>query len=96
MGGVIAGMEGDREKALLTVRQIEDPKTGPIGFNFIAFVYLALGDLDSFFEYMNKALEAHALIPSMVMYSPLLAKVWADPRYLELMENVRRRLNLTK
>ena len=47
MGGVIAAMEGDRERALLAVRKIEDAKMGPIGFNFIGFVYYGLGDLDS-------------------------------------------------
>jgi adenylate cyclase len=96
VGGVIAAMEGDREKALLAVRKIEDAKTGPVGFNFIAYVYHALGDLDSYFEYMNKALEAHAIVASAVMYSPLLAKTRADPRYLELVEKLRRQCGLTK
>ena len=95
-GGIIAALEGDREKALLAVKKIEDAKMGPIGFNYIGYVYHALGDLDSYFEYMNKALEAHALIPSTMMYSPLFAKARADPRYLELMEKIRRQLGLTK
>ena len=90
MGGVIAAMEGDREKALLAVRKIEDAKMGPIGFNYIGYVYHALGDLDSYFEYMNKALEAHTIIPSTMMYSPLFAKARADARYLELLERLRK------
>jgi adenylate cyclase len=96
MGGVIAALEGDRERALLAVRKIEDAKMGPIGFNYIGYVYHALGDLDSYFEYMNKALETHALTPSPMMYSPLFARARADPRYLELMEKTRRQLGLTK
>ena len=96
LGGVIAAMEGDREKALLAVKKIEDAKMGPISFNYIGYVYHALGDLDSYFEYMNKALEAHTLTPSRMMYSPLLAKARADPRYLELMEKIRRQLGLKK
>ena len=96
MGGVIAGMEGDRERALLAIRKIEDAKIGPIGFNYVGYIYHALGDLDSYFHYMNEALEAHAIIPLLVMYSPLLAKARADPRYLELMEKIRRQLRLTK
>ena len=59
MGGVIAALEGDRERALLAIRNIEAAKMGPIGFNYIGYVYHALGELDSCFEYMNKALEAH-------------------------------------
>jgi adenylate cyclase len=96
LGGFIAALEGDRERALLAVKKIEDAKVGPLSFNYIGYVYHALGDLEGYFEYMNKALEAHTLIPSTMMYSPLLAKARADPRYLELMEKIRRQLGLTK
>jgi len=96
LGGVIAALEGDRERALLAIRKIEDAKMGPVGFNFIAYVYHALGDLGSYFEYMNRALEAHAIAPSMLVHSPLLAKARADPRYLELVEKLRRQCGLTK
>jgi TolB-like protein len=95
-GGIIAALEGDREKALLAVKKIEDAKIGPLGLNYIGYVYHALGDLDSFFEYMNKALETHALIPSTLMYSRLLDRGRADPRYLQLIDKIRRELNLTK
>jgi len=96
MGGVVAAMEGDRERALLAVRKIEDAKMGPVGFNFIGYVYHALGDLDSFFECMNKALVGHGLIVSMLMYSPLFAKARADPRYMEFLAKMRKQLGLTK
>ena len=95
-GGAIAALEGDREKALLAVKKIEDAKIGPLGFNYIAYIYHALGDLHSYFESMNKAIETHALIPSTLMYSRLLAGARADPRYVELMEKIRRQLGLTK
>jgi TolB-like protein len=93
MGGVIAALEGDREKALLVVRKI---KMREVGLNYIGYVYYALGDLDSYFEYMNKAREAHTIIPSTLMYSPLFAKARADPRYLELVERLRKQCGLTK
>jgi len=96
LGGIIAALEGDREKSLLAIKKIEDAKMGPIGFNYIGYVYHALGDLDSYFEYMNKALEAHTIIPSILMYSPLFAKARADPRYLELVERLRRQTGPTK
>ena len=50
LDGVLAGLEGDRERALLAIKKIEDAKLGPIGFNYVGFVYHALGDLDSYFE----------------------------------------------
>jgi tetratricopeptide (TPR) repeat protein len=96
LGGVIAAMEGDREKALLAIKKIEDAKMGPVGFNFIGYVYHALGDLDSFFENLNKALEDHSIISSSLLYSPLFAKGRADPRYSELVEKIRKQLGLTK
>ncbi len=96
MGGVLAALEGNREKALLTIKKIEDARMGPLGFNFIAYVYHALGDLDSFFENMNRVLETHGVIPLPLMHSPLLAKARTDPRYLELVEKLRKRLGLTK
>jgi hypothetical protein len=69
---------------------------GEAGLNYIGYVYHALGDLASFFEYMNKALEAHTIIPSIMMYSPLLAKARADPRYPELVERLGKQCGLTK
>jgi tetratricopeptide (TPR) repeat protein len=95
MGGVVAAMEGDRERALLAIKKIENAKVGPIGFNYMGFVYHALGDLDSYFQYVNKALEEHAIISLFVMYSPLCAKARADPRYRELMEKLRKQCGLT-
>jgi hypothetical protein len=35
---------------------------------------------------MNKALETHALIPSILIYSPFVAQARTDPRYAALME----------
>ena len=96
VGGVIAAMEGDRERAMLAVKKIEGAKMGAIGFNFIAYVYHALGDFDSYFAYMNKALEDHQIIASVLMYSPLFAKARGDPRYSELVERLRKQTGLTK
>ena len=96
MGGVIAAMEGDREKALLAIKKIEDAKAGPVGFNFIAYVYYALGDFDSYFEWLNRAVDAHALVVSTVTYSPLFAKARTDPRHRELIERLWKQAGLTK
>jgi len=96
MGGFIAAMEGDREKAQLAIKRIESAKVGPVGFNFIAYIYHALGDLDSYFECMSKALEGHSVIPTTLMYSPLFAKARADPRYPELVERLRKQCGLAK
>jgi hypothetical protein len=96
MGGYIAAMEGDSEKAHLVIKKFEDLGGGRAVLNFIGYIYYALEDLDSYFECMNKALEAHTLIPTILMYSPLFAKARTDSRYPELMEKLRKQLGLTK
>ena len=83
-------MAGERGKALLAIRKIEERKLGPIAHNYVAYVYHALGDMDRYFENINKALEEHVLPFVSVVYSPLLAKARQDPRYGELMEKIRR------
>jgi hypothetical protein len=69
---------------------------GPIAVNYIAYIYHALGDFDSYFQNMNRLLDTHALIPLFLMHSPLLAKARADPRYTELVEKMRKKMGLTK
>ncbi len=96
MGGALVAMEGDRDTALLAIKKIEDIKLGPVDFNYVGFVYHALGDLDSYFQYVNRALEEHAIISLFVMYSPLFAKARADPRYPELIERLRKQCGVTK
>jgi tetratricopeptide (TPR) repeat protein len=94
--GVIAAREGDREAALLMIKRIEDAKMGPISFNYIAYIYCALGDLDSFFELMYKVIETHALVPLFLMHSPLFAQARTDPRYSVLVRKVREHVGITK
>jgi len=95
LGGILAAMEEDTEGALHAIGKIEESKMGPIGFNYIGYVYHALGDMDAYFENMNKAFEAHVIIPAIMMYSPLFARARVDPRYLELVERLRKIGGLT-
>ena len=90
MGGFIDGMAGEREKALQAIRKIEERKMGPVAYNYVAYIYFALGDMDRYFEYMKRAVEGHVMFANFVMYSPLLAKAREDPRYAELVEKMRR------
>ena len=96
LSGRIAALSGDREGALLAIRKIEDAKIGPMVFNLIGFIHHDLGDLDSYFEYMSRALEARAILGVTVMYSPLLARSRSDPRYQELVEKLRRQTGLAQ
>jgi len=90
MGGYIDAMAGDREKALQTIKKIEERKMGPVAYNYVAYIYYAMGDMDRYFENMNRALDEHTITATFVMYSPLLARAREDPRYGELVEKIRR------
>ena len=91
MKGFIAATVGDREGALAVIREIEGVKwMGSTNLNDIAYIHYALGDLDSYFAYVERALDQHSFQPWMVMYSPLLAKGREDSRYQEVLENVKK------
>ena len=89
VGGFIDATAGDREKALLAIKEIEEKNLGPVAYNFIAFIYHALGDMDKYYENVEKALKGHVVITSEFFYSPLLAKAREDPRYLEMAQKIR-------
>jgi len=97
MGGALDARSGDREKALHAIKRLEEEvKRGPIVLNYIAYVYLALDDLDSYFAQMNKALDARVQIQSFMLYSPIIAKARGDPRYKDQVERLRRQTGLAK
>ena len=89
MGGFIAAIAGDKKTAYDVIRRIEE-RQNPRLLNTIGFIHYALGDLDSFFAYTNKAFDLQALWYVQLMYSPLFAKARQDPRYDQLMDRVKR------
>ena len=86
LGGCLAAMMGDREGALDEIRKLEESKAGAVRLDSIACIYLALGDSDSFFDYIGQAIDLHAANVGRALYSPLLARGRADPRYKALRE----------
>jgi TolB-like protein/Tfp pilus assembly protein PilF len=61
MKGMIAARKGDREAARQAVRKIEENWSGALDLNGLAFIYYALGDLDSYFTYIKRATDQHLL-----------------------------------
>jgi len=94
MEGVLAARAGNREKALQAIKRLEDAKLGPIVLNYMAYVYLSLGDLDSYFARMEEALDARAQIQSFMLYSPLLDKAREDTRYQKLVDRLKKQTGL--
>jgi adenylate cyclase len=96
MRGFIAARTGDRQTALDAIRKIEENWSGALDLNGIGFIHYGLDDLDSYFTYLNRATDQHLLQYVYPMYCPLFAQGRADPRYEELMEKLRKQMNLTK
>jgi len=85
MRGFIAAQMGDRNTALQAIRKIEEKWSGSLDLNGIGFIHYALGDLDSYFTYMNRAADQHLLQYVYPMYCPLFAQGRTDPRYQGLL-----------
>jgi len=88
MRGFIAAQTGDRKTALEAIRKIEESWSGSLDLNGIGFIHYALGDLDSYFTYMNKATDQHVLNYAYPMYCPLFAQGRTDPRYQALLDKL--------
>ena len=83
--GFLAALQGDRDTALRTIARIDDLfKKGTSRQSSIGYIYLALGDLDRYFEYMSAAAKNHTLQAVKVRLSPLLAAARKDPRFVML------------
>jgi hypothetical protein len=90
MRGFLAALTGDRSGALGVIKEIEGSWLGATNLNDIAFIYYALGDLDSYFAYVDRATDQHTMRYAYVMYCPLFAKAREDPRYQALMTKFRK------
>jgi tetratricopeptide (TPR) repeat protein len=90
MKGFIAARTGDQDTAILAIEKIHESRIGPLSLNYIGYIKYALGDLDSYFENLNRAIESHAFNYMVPMYDPLFAEGRADTRYLALLEKMKK------
>ena len=95
MKGYIAARTGDTNGALAAIKEIEAKWLGATNLNDIAFVYYAMGDLDSYFAYVDRAIDQHTLRYAYVMYSPLFAKARDDPRYQSFLAKAKKMFEAT-
>jgi len=95
-GGYMSAMTGDRNAALKAIEDLQSPKLGALRLNWIGFVHYALGNFDSYFDFVNQALDSGALAYAYVMHCPLFAKGRELPRYAELRERMDRKFRASK
>ena len=89
MKGSIAGRSGDKQGGLDAIGEIEKKWLAATDLNDIAFIYHALGDLDSHFAYFNRATDHHTLRCMYIMYCRLLENGRDDPRYEAVVQKLR-------
>ncbi len=84
--GYLAALRGDRATAMVAIRKLQETfGEGYARLSSVGFIYLALGDLDRFFEQMFVAARSHTLQISRLRFSPLFREARKDPRFLELL-----------
>lgn len=87
--GMIAARKGEMENALEIISRIERSSgEGSISVGSVGVIYYALGDMDKFFEYMDKAMEIHALPLGNLLNSPMYAAARRDPRLKKIVERL--------
>ncbi|HYB03559.1 MAG TPA: adenylate/guanylate cyclase domain-containing protein [Nitrososphaerales archaeon] len=85
--GYIAAGKGEKERALELIARIEKSAArDTIANGIVGLIYYLLGNMDKFFEYMNRALEIHALPLGSLVNSPIYADARNDPRLKKLLE----------
>ncbi len=88
--------KGEKAKALELISWIEK-MSGNASFNSgtIGEIYYLLGDMDKFFEYMNRAMDVHALPLGDIVNSPIYENARRDPRMQKLFERLDLKIDLT-
>jgi adenylate cyclase len=83
--GYLAALKGDNAIAREMIAKLDTThEQGWARGSFAGFIYLALGDVDKFFEYMIVSAKDHTLRAIDLMFSPLFAEVRKDPRFEQL------------
>jgi adenylate cyclase len=87
--GEICALKGEKSKALEIIASLEKRADAEktVAVSHIGYIYYDLGDMDKFFEYMERANEFHAL-PTEIAYLPEFAKARKDPRFRQLFRKI--------
>ncbi|HXY56392.1 MAG TPA: tetratricopeptide repeat protein [Nitrososphaerales archaeon] len=87
--GYLAAVTGDLKTAQDMIARLDSTHNpGWVRSSSAGFIYLGLGDLEKFFEYMFRAADDDTLPAAMLRYNPIVAKARSDPRFPEIFRRV--------
>jgi tetratricopeptide (TPR) repeat protein len=87
--GSLDAFTGRKARALEDMKTLDEAsKEGSASINAKGFIYWALGNKDSFFDCMSRAVDIHALPGIVLRYSPLYAGARDDPRFRALFARI--------
>lgn len=90
--GLFAALTGDTRTAYEMIGRLDSTHSpGWARSSSAGYIYLALGNMDKFFEYMFRAADDHTLAVSALRYNPMLEKARSDSRFPEIFK----RANIT-
>ncbi len=84
LAGAYAGA-GRREDALRILEEVRGSAIYPLG---VAYVYAAVGEADSAFEWLEKAYERLQLGLTWIPVHPALDPLRSDPRFQDLLRRI--------
>jgi adenylate cyclase len=83
--GYIAARKGDTKTAMDMIAKLDSVhEQGWARASSAGYIYLALGDVDKFFDIMIRAAKDHTLPAVQLLYSPLVAEIRRDDRFKSL------------
>ena len=88
--GSVYAMAGRTEEAKRNLRECEEAsaheRSEDVNPQALALIHLKLGNKDRALEWLEKAFEAHTIIPFSVKLSPHFDEISSDPRFEELLK----------
>lgn len=89
--GYLAAIMGDPSTTRRMIANLEGTRSqGSAQSLYAGYLYLALGEIDRFFEYMVACAKDRTIAVTTLRYSPLLAAARKDPRFEQLLAPYRR------
>jgi tetratricopeptide (TPR) repeat protein len=85
--GEALGLSGKRTEALEIIRELDSlSKTQHIWPTYFASVYMAIGDEEKAYEYLEKSIEERGFLVHMLPYSAPFYKKRNDPKFQDFMK----------